>query len=65
MKIPYDKLDIILETSKELIKEKEKQRKINERMLFLIDISSFDTGICIFVFFCSKRAVYKRRKADK
>lgn len=45
MKIPYDKLDIILETSKELIKEKEKQRKINERMLFLIDISSFATGI--------------------
>ena len=65
MKIPYDKLDIILETSKELIKEKEKQRKINERMLFLIDISSFVTGICIFVFFCSKRAVYKRRKADE
>ena len=61
MKIPYDKLDIILETSKELIKEKEKQRKINERMLFLIDISSFATGICIFVFFCSKRAVYKRK----
>ena len=27
MKIPYDKLDTILETSKELIKKKEKQRK--------------------------------------
>ena len=27
MKIPYYKLDTILETSKELIKEKEKQRK--------------------------------------
>ena len=26
MKIPYDKLDTILETSKELIKKKEKQR---------------------------------------
>ena len=35
MKIPYDKLDTILETSKELIKEKEKQRKIKKRMLFL------------------------------
>ena len=65
MKIPYDKLDTILETSKELIKEKEKQRKIKKRMLFLIDISSFATGICIFVFFCSKRAVYKRREADE
>ena len=30
MKIPYDKLDTILETSKELIKEKEKQRKIKK-----------------------------------
>ena len=65
MKIPYDKLDIILETSKELIKEKEKQRKINERMLFLIDVSGFAAGICIFIFFCSKRAVYKRREADE
>lgn len=27
MKIPYDKLDTILETSKELIKKKEKQKK--------------------------------------
>ena len=31
MKIPYDKLDTILETSKELIKEKEKQRKIKKK----------------------------------
>lgn len=61
MKIPYDKLDIILETSKELIKEKEKQRKINERMLFLIDISSFATGICIFVFSVAKELFIKER----
>ena len=54
MKIPYDKLDTILETSKELIKEKEKQRKIKKRMLFLIDVSGFAAGICIFIFFCSK-----------
>ena len=60
MKIPYDKLDTILETSKELIKEKEKKR-----MLFLIDVSGFAAGICIFIFFCSKRAVYKRREADE
>lgn len=65
MKIPYDKLDTILETSKELIKEKEKQRKIKKRMLFLIDVSGFAAGICIFIFFCSKRAVYKRREADE
>lgn len=65
MKIPYDKLDTILETSKELIKEKEKQRKIKKRMLFLIDVSGFAAGICIFIFFCSKRAVYKRRGADE
>ena len=65
MKIPYDKLDTILETSKELIKEKEKQRKIKKRMLFLINVSGFAAGICIFIFFCSKRAVYKRREADE
>ena len=53
------------ETSKELIKEKEKQRKIKKRMLFLIDVSGFAAGICIFIFFCSKRAVYKRREADE
>ena len=46
MKIPYDKLDTILETSKELIKKKEKQRK--KRMLFLINVSGFAAGICIF-----------------
>lgn len=62
MKIPYDKLDIILETSKELIKEKERQRKINERMLFLIDISSFATGICIFVFSVAKELFIKGEK---
>ena len=33
MKIPYDKLDTILETSKELIKEKEKQRKIKKGVI--------------------------------
>ena len=54
MKIPYDKLDTILETS-----------KIKKRMLFLIDVSGFAAGICIFIFFCSKRAVYKRREADE
>ena len=63
MKIPYDKLDAILETSKELIKKKEKQRK--KRMLFLIDVSSIAAGICIFIFFCSKRAVCKRRETDE
>ena len=64
-KIRDMKLDTILETSKELIKEKEKQRKIKKRMLFLIDVSGFAAGICIFIFFCSKRAVYKRREADE
>ena len=34
-------------------------------MLFLIDVSGFAAGICIFIFFCSKRAVYKRREADE
>ena len=53
------------EICKELIKEKEKQRKIKKRMLFLIDVSGFAAGICIFIFFCSKRAVYKRREADE
>lgn len=61
MKIPYDKLDTILETSKELIKKKEKQK----RMLFLINVSSFAAGICVFIFFCGKRAVYKRRETDE
>ena len=65
MKIPYDKLNTILETSKEMIKEKEKQRKIKKRMLFLIHISSFAAGICVFIFFCGKRAVYKRRETDE
>lgn len=63
MKIPYDKLDKILETSKELIKKKEKQRK--KRMLFLINVSGLVTGICILIFFCGKRAVYKRRETDE
>lgn len=62
MKIPYDKLDTILGTSKELIKKKEKQKK---RMLFLINVSSFVAGICVFIFFCGKRAVYKRRETDE
>ena len=62
MKIPYDKLDTILETSKELIKKKEKQRK--KRMLFLINVSGFAAGICVFIFFCGKRAVYKLRDMD-
>lgn len=62
MKIPYDKLDTILETSKELIKKKEKQKK---RMLFLINVSGFAAGICVFIFFCGKRAVYKRRETDE
>lgn len=61
MKIPYDKLDTILETSKELIKKKEKQK----RMLFLINVSSLAAGICVFIFFCGKRAVYKRRETDE
>ena len=30
IKIPYDKLDAILETSKELIKKEEKQRKVKK-----------------------------------
>ena len=59
MKIPYDKLDTILETSKELIKKKQKM------MLFLINVSSFAAGICVFIFFCGKRAVYKRRETDE
>lgn len=62
MKIPYDKLDTILETSKELIKKKEKHKK---KMLFLINVSSFAAGICVFIFFCGKRAVYKRREMDE
>ena len=65
MKIPYDKLDAILETSKELIKKKEEQRKVKKWMLFLIDVSSIAAGICIFIFFCSKRAVCKRRETDE
>ena len=65
MKIPYDKLDAILETSKELIKKEEKQRKVKKGLLFLIDISSIAAGIGIFIFFCSKRAVYKRRETDE
>lgn len=66
MKIPYDKLDTILETSKELIKKKEKQRETKKkRMLFLINVSGFAAGICIFIFFCGKRAVYKRRETDE
>lgn len=65
MKILYDKLDTILETSKELIKKDEKYRKIKRRMLFLIDVSSLAAGMCIFVFFCRKRAVYKRRETDE
>ena len=52
----------ILETSKELIKKKEKQRKVKKWMLFLIDVSSIAAGICIFIFFCSKRAVCKGEK---
>ena len=51
------------ETSKELIKKKEKQRK--KRMLFLINVSGFAAGICVFIFFCGKRAVYKRRETDE
>lgn len=51
MKIPYDKLDTILETSKELIKKKEKQKK---RMLFLINVSGFAAGICVFIFSVAK-----------
>ena len=62
MKIPYDKLDTILETSKELIKKKEKQKK---GMLFLINVSGFAAGICVFIFFCGKIAVYKRRETDE
>ena len=49
--------------SKELIKKKEKQRK--KRMLFLINVSGFAAGICVFIFFCGKRAVYKRRETDE
>ena len=64
MKIPYDKLDAILETSKEMIKKKEKQKTMKKRMLFLIDVSGFAVSICIFIFFC-KRAVYKRRETDE
>ena len=64
MKIPYDKLEAILETSEELIEKKEKQKKIKKGMLFLIDVSGFAVGICIFIFFC-KRAVYKRRETDE
>lgn len=66
MKIPYDKLDTILETSKELIKKKDKQRETKKkRMLFLIDVSGFAVGICLFIFFCGKRAIYKRRETDE
>lgn len=57
MKIPYDKLDTILETSKELIKKKEKQK----RMLFLINVSSFATGICIYIFLWQKSCLQKER----
>ncbi len=60
IKIPYDKLDAILETSKELIKKKEKQRKVKKGLLFLKDVSSIAAGICIFNFICSKR-----RKTDE
>ena len=55
IKIPYDKLEAILETSKELIKKKEKQRKVKKGLLFLKDVSSIAAGICIFNFICSKR----------
>jgi len=63
MKIPYDKLDTILETSKELIKKKEKQRKkkdvIPDKCKWLCC-----RYLCIY-FFCGKRAVYKRRETDE
>jgi len=31
-------------------------------MLFLINVSGFAAGICIFIFFCGKRAVYKKER---
>ena len=58
MKIPYDKLDTILETSKELIKKKEKQRK--KRMLFLINVSGFAAGICVFIFFSVEKELFTK-----
>lgn len=60
MKIPYDKLDTILETSKELIKKKEKQRK--KRMLFLINVSGFAAGICVFIFFLWKKSCLQKER---
>lgn len=62
MKIPYDKLDTILETSKELIKKDEKYRKIKRRMLFLIDVSSLAAGMCIFVFFLQKKSCLQKER---
>lgn len=47
MQIPYDKLDEILETSKEMIKKKEKQRK---GILFLIGVSGLVVSISILFF---------------
>ncbi len=62
MKIPYDKLDEILETSKKMIKKKEKQRK---GILFLIDVSGLVVSISILFFFYSKITICKRREADE
>lgn len=58
MKIPYDKLDTILETSKELIKKKEKQKNdvIPDKCKWLCC-----RYLCIYFFLWKKSCLQKER----
>lgn len=57
MKIPYDKLDTILETSKELIKKKEKQKDvIPDKCKWLCC-----RYLCIYFFLWKKSCLQKER----